>query len=76
MKPTSDLDVCALLGRDLTKHLEITQEGNVVVVKLKRRLPYSVFNELVKKIREMGGGRMLRGRRQFEIPLEEKRRRT
>ena len=71
MKPTSDLDVCALLGPDFTKHLEIHQEGDIIVVKLKHRLPYSVFRELVHKVREMGGGRLLRGR-QFEIPVSHK----
>lgn len=70
-KPTSDLDVCALLGPDLTKYLDITQEGNVVVVKLKHRLSYSVFRQLVHKVREMGGSR-LRGQKQFEIPIAEK----
>ena len=57
VRPTSITDVQVLLGDPkLTKLLIWGQSGNRVVAKPKRRLSRTVFREILKKFREMGGG--------------------
>lgn len=71
MKPTSDIDTEVLLEPDLTKYLNITQQGNTVIIKPKRRLPYIKFVQLCRKVRDMGG-HYLRKKQRFEVPIGDK----
>lgn len=71
VRPNSITEVQALLGDPkLTKLLIWGQSGNRVVAKPKSRLSRTVFREILKKFREMGGG--YTGYFGFTVELEKK----
>lgn len=72
MRPQTLTD-CQVLLEDpkLTKVLEWEQKGNTVIAKPKHRLSGTVFQEILRKFREMGGG--YAGYVGFTVELEAKR---
>lgn len=71
MRPQTLVDVQVLLGDPkLTKRLTWEQRGNVVIAKPKHRLSSTVFQEVLRKFREMGGG--YTGYEGFTVELEER----
>jgi hypothetical protein len=68
MKAQTEVDVMVLLGPKLSKHLNFELKGDVVVASPIRRLSNLVFNEIAKKVRELGG-RWVSGEG-FLIPVE------
>ena len=70
MRPQTLTDVQVLLeDPKLTKKLIWERKGNVVIAKPKHRLSSSMFREILRKFREMGGG--YTGYVGFTVELEE-----